>query len=301
MKYDKYDQIRIRDFLANHVDLKDFCFVLENKIKSIYSYRNLAGDTPSLKSINLVVSAARREELGELVFHLVYYWLEHIHGSPRVLMGKGLQNDLALFRDELLKLGDRQMATEVDQLLSQIAPGYDSTKSHKPEMNEERTRTNKNKPDPDRRTVFICYSQKDENLKKELLTHLGVLVYANLIEVWSDDRIDAGSGWKSEISEAINRAQVAILLISANFLTSEFIQKWEIPELLRRRDSGELVIYPVIARPCSWKSVTWLSQMQVRPKAGKPIWRSEGSEVDTDLAEITEEIANIVKPNFKSN
>ena len=62
-----YDQIRIQDFLANCVDLKDFCFVLENRHKPVYSFQNLAGNTPSQKSINMIVIADRRRELGELV------------------------------------------------------------------------------------------------------------------------------------------------------------------------------------------------------------------------------------------
>jgi hypothetical protein len=301
----KYDQIRIQDFLANRVDLRDFCFVLENRHKPIYSYQNLAGDTPSRKSINMIVIADRRGELGELVFHLVRYWLEHIQGTTHVLIEQGLQHNLALFRDELLERRDHNRAREVSRLLSEIQPVIDSTVSEG--QTEQRARTsdiegseleNKDKPDPERRTVFISYSQEDENQKKELLTHLQVLVYANLIEVWSDDRIDAGSNWKVEISKAINRAQVAILLISANFLTSDFIQQWEVPELLKRRDRGDLIIFPVIAKPCSYRTFTWLSEMQVRPKAGNPIWRGKGSQVDTDLAEIAEEIANMVRTNF---
>lgn len=299
-----YDKIRIRDFLANRVELKDFCFVLENRHKPIYSYQNLAGGTPSLKSINLVVIADRHGELGELVFHLVYYWMEHIYGSPHLLINEGLQNDLALFRDELLERRDQNRAKEVSRLLSKLQPGFDPTESGGPTGQSVQTSDikvpnleNRDKPEPERRIVFISYSHKDEKQKEELLTQLGVLMYANLIEVWSDDRIEVGSNWKDEISKAINRAQVAILLISANFLTSEFIKHWEIPELLKRRDRGGLIIYPVITKPCPWKPVTWLSEMQVRPKDGNPIWRGEGSQVDTDLAEIAEEIANVVRKN----
>ena len=82
--------------------------------------------------------------------------------------------------------------------------------------------------------IFVSYSHKDEREKDKLLSHLGVLQHQGLIDLWSDDRIGAGTHWKQEISEAIAQAKVAILLISANFLTSDFILGEEVPKLLKR-------------------------------------------------------------------
>jgi hypothetical protein len=129
------------------------------------------------------------------------------------------------------------------------------------------------------------------------LSHLGVLAGADLInlDVWTDDRIPPGADWKAAISGAINEAQIAILLISANFLSSEFIIRQEVPELLRYRDTQGLTIIPVIARACAWRKVRWLRRMQVRPKNGRPIWRNGGKRVDTELAAITNEVADIVE------
>ena len=86
--------------------------------------------------------------------------------------------------------------------------------------------------------IFISYSHKDEREKDRLLSHLGVLQRQGLIGLWSDDHIGAGANWKKEISEAMAQARVAILLISANFLTSDFILGKEVPTLLKRRQSG---------------------------------------------------------------
>src|SRR5262245_5927462 len=85
--------------------------------------------------------------------------------------------------------------------------------------------------------VFISYSHRDEREKNRLLAHLGVLQREDLIDLWSDDRISAGADWKQEINEAMAQARVAILLISANFLTSDFILGKEVPTLLQRRKS----------------------------------------------------------------
>ena len=71
--------------------------------------------------------------------------------------------------------------------------------------------------------VFVSYSHKDEKEKEALVSHLSVLQRAGLIEVWVDDRIQGGADWEDEIKKVIARARVAILLVSANFLTSDFI------------------------------------------------------------------------------
>lgn len=146
-----------------------------------------------------------------------------------------------------------------------------------------------------RPTVFVSYSHADEEEKNELLSHLGVLEGAGLIDLWSDARIGAGADWETEISQAITKAKVAILLISANFLTPKFVLQKEVPELLNRRNREGLTIFPVIAKACAWKTVDWLAKMNVKPRNGNPVWSDEGSYVDKDLAAIAEEVAAIVR------
>jgi hypothetical protein len=144
-------------------------------------------------------------------------------------------------------------------------------------------------------TVFISYSHHDEVEKEKLLSHLGVLRHAGLIDLWSDDRIGAGADWAAEMGQAIGQARVAILLITANYLTTEFILSQQIPQLLERRRQEGLVVFPVIARACAWDRVEWLRQMQVRPQNRIPVWGDGGSHVDEDLAEIAREVADIIE------
>ena len=143
-------------------------------------------------------------------------------------------------------------------------------------------------------TVFISYSHKDEVWKDRLVTHLGVLQQEGLLDLWDDRRIGAGGNWYQKIEEAIARASVAVLLVSADFLTSKFILSKEIPDLLERRDKEGLRIFPVIIRPCAWKRVKWLARMNLRPKDGRPIQGGSEFQVETDLAAIAEEIAGII-------
>jgi hypothetical protein len=132
-------------------------------------------------------------------------------------------------------------------------------------------------------TVFISYSHKDEALKDRLVTHLGVLQQEGLLDLWDDRRIGAGEDWYQKIEEAIARASVAVLLVSADFLTSKFILSKEIPDLLERRDKEGLRIFPVILKPCAWKHVKWLARMNLRPKDGRPIQGGSEFEIETDL------------------
>ena len=117
-------------------------------------------------------------------------------------------------------------------------------------------------------TVFISYSHKDEAWKDRLVTHLGVLQRQGLLDLWDDCRIDAGADWRQEIRRTMDRVHVAVLLISADFLTSEFILGEEVPRLLHRRDEEGLRVFPVIVQPCAWQRVEWLARMQARPREG---------------------------------
>ena len=144
-------------------------------------------------------------------------------------------------------------------------------------------------------TVFISYSHKDEAWKNRLVTHLGVLQQEGLLDLWDDRRIGAGEDRYQKIEEAIAKARVAVLLVSADFLTSNFILSEEVPRLLEHKDNEGLRIFPVIIRPCAWKHVKWLARMNLRPKGGKTISSGDEHQIDADLATIADEVAGIIE------
>ena len=100
--------------------------------------------------------------------------------------------------------------------------------------------------------------------------------------MWEDRQIAGGDAWKPEIEEALESCSVALLLISTEFLTSQFILADEVPTLLRRREEEGLRVIPVILKPSAWDRVSWLSPIQARPDGGKAL--SGMSEYDADLA-----------------
>ena len=91
------------------------------------------------------------------------------------------------------------------------------------------------------------------------------------MEVWHDRKIDGGNKWYPEIQQAMNNAAVGILLISADFLASDFCVKEEVPSLLKLQEKQGMLLLPVLIRKCLWKSHRWLAERQMIPRDGKCI------------------------------
>jgi formylglycine-generating enzyme required for sulfatase activity len=147
---------------------------------------------------------------------------------------------------------------------------------------------------PDPRRVFICYSHADRKWKNRLVLHLKVFERQGDLTVWHDDVIEAGADWRANIERAIGAADVAVFLISVDSLTSEFIQSVELAALLERREIEGLRLVPVLLRACPWESVPWLARLQHRP-SGRALSAGNPHQVETDLAAIATEIANLAR------
>ncbi|MFL6198308.1 MAG: toll/interleukin-1 receptor domain-containing protein, partial [Thermoanaerobaculia bacterium] len=143
---------------------------------------------------------------------------------------------------------------------------------------------------PTRPTVFLSYSHRDEGWKDRVATALRALELQNELEVWDDRRIGGGDGWFSEIEKAMNRAAVAVLLVSTDFLASGFITGTEVPHLLKRRQEEGLRVIPLFVRPSPWKALDWLAAIQGRPKDAKPLSKLRKAQADEFLAELALEI-----------
>lgn len=143
--------------------------------------------------------------------------------------------------------------------------------------------------------IFISYSHKDEAWKECLETQLQVLAKEGIFDVWDDRQITTGDEWQPKIEKSMETATLAILLVSADFLTSPFIRGQEIPRLMQRRIEQGLRIFPIIVRPCAWPAVAWLAKLQMRPKDGKPLASFERVKAEEILANIALEIAALFK------
>jgi internalin A len=90
--------------------------------------------------------------------------------------------------------------------------------------------------------IFISYSHVDRDWLKRLRTHLAPFVRGENLDLWDDTRIAPGSDWAAEIDQAIDKARVAVLLVSPDFLASEFVARVELPAILRRAGSDLVIV-----------------------------------------------------------
>lgn len=151
----------------------------------------------------------------------------------------------------------------------------------------------------EKQTIFISYSHKDSKWKDMLLIQLKATQSSRII-LWDDTMIQTGEDWLADIYHNISLSSIAILLISSDYLASDFIQKSEIPRMLLRHNSGGLRLLPLIVRPCLWKNIDWLSILQAKPLEGNPISSLSDNDAEICLSSIAEEIVEFSKHSSTS-
>jgi hypothetical protein len=118
--------------------------------------------------------------------------------------------------------------------------------------------------------VFFSYSHKDEELRDELSKHLSILKRQRVISDWHDRKITAGDELKGIIDERLDSAHVILLLISSDFLASDYCYDIELTRALERHDKAEAIVVPIILRDCDWNGAPF-GKLQALPKDCKPI------------------------------
>jgi DNA-binding NarL/FixJ family response regulator len=140
--------------------------------------------------------------------------------------------------------------------------------------------------------VFISYSHTDRRWKERIIRHLSIAQRCGRLELWCDSCIEPGEDWYEKVQTSLRSADVAVLLISVDFLSSDFILHEEVPQLLGRREDDGLRVIPVVVGPCAWQEVAWLKRMQLEPKDGKPLSTYPRCQQDRILAELAVKIAH---------
>ncbi|MEX2247121.1 MAG: FxSxx-COOH system tetratricopeptide repeat protein, partial [Dehalococcoidia bacterium] len=118
--------------------------------------------------------------------------------------------------------------------------------------------------------LFYSYSHRGEDLRDELERHLKILQREGAISNWHDRRITAGREWGGEISEHLESSGIILLLVSADFIASDYCWDVEVKRAIERHEAGTARVIPVILRDCDWHSAPF-GKLQALPKDGKPI------------------------------
>ncbi len=140
--------------------------------------------------------------------------------------------------------------------------------------------------------VFFSYSHQDEKFKDELVKHLSILQRQGVISVWHDRMISPGSEWDREIDAHLSSADIILLMVSSDFLYSDYCWGVEIKKALQRHEAGEARVIPVVLRHVDWRDAP-LSKLQALPKNAKPIksWLDQ----DEAFKNIAEGIRDVAK------
>lgn len=146
-----------------------------------------------------------------------------------------------------------------------------------------------------KKKIFISYAHTDEKYLTRLLTHFTVLEREGIeLDVWSDKRLKSGVKWRKEIEKAMQECQVAILLVSTDFLASKFITQTELPAILRGAEERGVVILPLVLTSCRYTQNKDLKEFQAQNDPSKPLVKLNPNQRDEEylrlLDRVTEEL-----------
>jgi hypothetical protein len=141
-------------------------------------------------------------------------------------------------------------------------------------------------------SVFVQYSHVDDQLRKELGKHLSVLERRGIIRSWYDRMIGAGAEWEGMIDVHLNDARVILLLISADFIASQYCYDVEMKRALARHDERQALVIPIMLRAVSLKG-TPFAKLQALPKDAKPVvtWADR----DSAFVDVTDGLRNEIQ------
>ena len=139
-------------------------------------------------------------------------------------------------------------------------------------------------PRTDGYELFYSFSTKDESLRIQLETHLAMLKREKLIREWHFQKIPPGTAFRDEIDKHLTTARIILLLVSADFLASDYCYTIEMKRAIERHKKGSAVVIPIILRECDWDKAPF-ADLEALPKNAKPVtsWRDK-DKAFTDIA-----------------
>lgn len=143
-------------------------------------------------------------------------------------------------------------------------------------------------------TAFISYSHADKELKNKLQKHLSLLNKQAFLATWHDEEIPPGGDINQYIKDHLNSSEIILLLVSADFLSSDYCETIEIKTALQRHEKNEAIVIPIILRACDWTFASF-GKLKALPEDGKPVtskqhWQSE----DDAFLDIARSIRKLV-------
>jgi TIR domain len=153
-------------------------------------------------------------------------------------------------------------------------------------------------PPPNPVNVFFCYAPEDEDLRAELEKHLALLSRQGYVRGWSSRRLGAGAEWRGEIDRRLDEADAVLLLVSADFLASDYLFDVELRRALERHRTEGTKVISIILRPCDYryKGSPLAEVEEVLPReadGAKPRPVTEWSSRDAAFTNVAEKLRRI--------
>jgi hypothetical protein len=152
-------------------------------------------------------------------------------------------------------------------------------------------------PVPQKLTVFLSFAHEDDELRRMLRNHLMPLVHDGLVELWDDRRLLPGQEWDPAIMARLDKADVILLLVSSDFIASEYCQR-EVERALERHTRGEALTIPLILRDCDWKSMPF-ARLTALPRDGHAVMSDEWSSPDEALTDAVSRLRDMVSGRMR--
>lgn len=221
------------------------------------------------------------------------------------------------FKDEFPKEGlwwSYHSASEFEQMVRRHLTQYirrNIPLSGLPLPTSDKTTSSKETSPPDRPTggkskigLFLVYAQQDLELRNQLATHLSVLKRQGVIDNWYERRVVAGEEVGSKVNEHLEAAQIILLLVSPDFVASDYCYDFEISRALEKHRNREARVIPVILRPVEWM-LTPFGKLQGIPQDGRPVtsWKNIDEawlDIASSLRHVSEEMRHISSENVVS-
>lgn len=135
--------------------------------------------------------------------------------------------------------------------------------------------------------IFFSYCHADEVFCDMLQKHLAALKYQGLIETWHDRQIRAGDEFENTIDRELNEAEVILLLVSSDFISSRYCYEIEMKRAMERHHAGEARVIPIILRSCDWHD-TPFGKLMAAPRDGKPV--KSWPDIDEGFLDVVRQI-----------
>jgi hypothetical protein len=147
----------------------------------------------------------------------------------------------------------------------------------------------------ERNSIFISYAHEDGTTLERVEIHLKALQNMGIpIDYWADTKLKPGEKWREEIEKALSQAKVAILLISTDFLASDFITKYELPTLLKAAEIEGTTILPLLVSPSLFTAHPQLGEFQAINEPERPLSALRKNEREDVLIALTKRVMELM-------